>query len=102
MSVHNGESELRIPLTALPLLVIESENKKAGAPLPKIPISRMVKYLLRSIVFNPYTANGSATKPEMPMRKHANSIAVKPVSDFFINIYEVPQITVSSASRIQF
>ena len=86
MSVHNGERELRMPLTALPLLVIESENKKAGAPLPKMPTKSMVRYFCLGIVCKARIANGMATKPEMLMRKHANSIAVNPISDFFIRI----------------
>ena len=91
-----------MPFTALPLLVIESENKNAGAPLPKIPTKSMVRYFCLGIVCKARIANGIATKPEMLMRKHANSMAVKPSSDFFIRMYEVPQIAVSNATRIQF
>ena len=86
MSVQSGESEFRMPFMALPLLVIESENRKAGAPLPKIPTNRIVEYLSREIVFKPRNAKGNATKPEIPTRKHANSMAVNQSSDFLMRI----------------
>ena len=93
---------MRIPFIALPLLVIEIENKNAGAPLPKIPTNKTVNHLLRGIIFRARIANGIEAKHEMLIRKHANSIAVKPSSDFLMRMYEVPQIAVSRPSKIQF
>lgn len=87
---------------ALPLLVIDRENKKAGAPLPKMPTKKITEYLLRGIVFKPFIANGNATTHDILMRKQASSRAVKPSSDFLIRIYDVPHIIVSKASSIQF
>jgi len=102
ISVQSGERELRIPFTALPLLVIESENKNAGAPLPKKPVAKTTQYFWRGIVLSARIARGSETKNEMLIRRQASSIAEKPTSDFLIRMYEVPHIKVSSASKIQF
>ena len=71
-SVHNGERELRMPFTELLLFVIDKANKKAGAPLPKIPICRIVKYFSRGIVRSALIANGREHKNDMLTRRAAN------------------------------
>ena len=97
-----GDSELRMPLTALPLLVMERAKRNAGAPLPKIPICSMVKYFCRGIVRNAFSAKGAEHKNEMLIRSDASSRGVKPKSPFLIRIYEVPQMTVRRKRRSQF
>ena len=93
---------MRIPLTALPLLVIDKANKKAGAPLPKTPTISRVGYLSRGIDERPFIASGKAHRHDMLIRRQASSIAVKPCNDFLISIYDEPQISVSRPSSIQF
>lgn len=77
---------MRIPFKPLSLLVIAIENKIAGAPLPKIPTCKMVKYLSRGTVRKALTANGSDTRQDIEMRRLANSSGVNAISPFFISM----------------
>jgi hypothetical protein len=86
ISVQIGDRELRMPLTALPLLVIDTAKRKAGAALPKIPICNTVKYFSRGIVFMALKAKGSEQRKEMLMRRVANSTGEKASKPFLIRI----------------
>lgn len=77
---------MSMPFKPLSLLVIAIENKMAGAPLPKIPTCKMVKYLWRGTVRNALTAKGNDTRQEIEMRRLANSSGVNAISPFFISM----------------
>lgn len=91
-----------MPLIALPLCVIDSANRNAGAPLPNIPIRNTVKYLSRGTSLIALGRKGTENKNVTLMRRHANSKAVKAIRPFLIRMYEVPHITVSAVSSSQF
>lgn len=77
---------MMMPLIALPLFVMERANKKAGAPLPKIPVSKTTKYFSRGMVRNAQNKKGVDARNEMLTRKHANSIGEKRINPFLMRI----------------
>ena len=85
MSVHNGESELRIPFNELSLCSMLNAKRNAGMPLPKIPVRKSAKNILGGTVRKARNKNGEEARKEILIRRHASSAALKPSNPFLIN-----------------